>query len=165
MILSMVAAAGECNTLGKEGKLLWHLPHDMRHFKNLTLGHPVIMGRKTFETLKEPLPGRKNIIVTRNKDYEARDCIVTHSVESAIEIAKKETKDQKVCIVGGGEIYKLGLAHANKISLTRIHHKFEGGDAFFPELDLSEWELQSEILHSTDKRHPYSFSYLTYIRK
>lgn len=165
MLISMVAAAGENNTLGKDGKLLWNLPHDMRHFKNVTMGHPVIMGRKTFETLPGPLPGRTNIIITRKKDYQAKGCTVAHSIEEALEIAKKLENVQEICIVGGGEIYELGMPYANKIELTRIHEHFEGGDAFFPKIDLREWELLSEIYHSADLKHQQCFTYQTFLRK
>lgn len=161
----MVAAAGENNTLGKDGKLLWNLPHDMRHFKNVTMGHPVIMGRKTYETLPGPLPGRTNIIITRKKDYQAEGCQVVHSIEEALEAAKKVENTKEICIVGGGEIYHLGMAYANKIELTRIHDKFEGGDAFFPNIVLREWELQSEIYHSADLKHKQAFTYQTFVRR
>lgn len=163
-MISMVAAAGECNTLGKEGKLLWNLPHDLQHFKRLTLGHPVIMGRKTFETLDAPLPKRTNIIVTRQKDYKAEGAIVTHTLEDAIKLAKEAEGSDEICIVGGGEIYKLGLAYADKIELTRIHHQFEGGDAFFPNFDLMEWRLIKREFHPADERHQYSFTYQTFVR-
>lgn len=163
-MISMVAAVGECNTLGKEGRLLWNLPHDLQHFKRLTLGHPVIMGRKTFETLDAPLPNRTNIIVTRQKDYKAEGAIVTHTLEDAIKLAKEVKGSDEICIVGGGEIYKLGLAYADKIELTRIHHQFEGGDAFFPDFDLKEWRLIKREFHPADERHQYSFTYQTFVR-
>lgn len=161
----MIAAAGQNNSLGKEGKLLWNLPHDLRRFKKLTLGKPVIMGRKTFETLPHPLPGRTNIILTRDQNYKAEGCEVVHHLDQALQVAEAEQKHNEICIVGGGEIYELAMSYANKIELTRVHHSFEDADAFFPDLDLSEWKLISEIFHSKDKKHNYSFSYLTYIRK
>lgn len=165
MIISMVAAAGENNTLGRDGKLLWSLPHDMRRFKKLTMGHPVIMGRKTFETLPEPLPGRTNIIITRRKDYQAENCKVVHSMEEALKVAKSLPNVKEICILGGGEIYKLGLSFANKIELTRIHDNFENGDAFFPNIDCNQWELLSEIYHSSDLKHKQAFTYQTFIKK
>lgn len=165
MTISMIAAAGENNALGKEGKLLWHLPKDLKRFKRLTLGHPVIMGRKTFETLPNPLPGRTNIIVTRQKNYHAKDCIVVHSIEKAIEEASTHAGTSEICIVGGGEIYKLGLSYANKIELTRVHHKFDDGDAFFPEIDPKQWELIQEDFHPADDKNEYDFTHLTYLKK
>lgn len=165
MIISMIAAAGENDTLGKKGKLLWHLPNDLKRFKRLTLGHPIIMGRKTFETLPHPLPKRTNIVVTRQEDYKAKGCIVTHSIKEAIEEARKIKGNNEICIVGGGEIYRLGLPYANKIELTRVHHNFFGGDAFFPEIDEAQWELISEEKHTIDEHHQYPFTYLTYLKK
>lgn len=164
-MISMIAAIGENNSLGKEGKLLWRLPHDLKRFKKLTLGHPVIMGRKTFETLPTPLPGRTNIIVTRQKDFSAEGCQVAHSLEEAIKLAKNADGSEEICIVGGGEIYTLGLKVADKMELTRVHEHFKDADAFFPEFDLKTWKLESEIFRSKDKKHPHNFSYLTYIRK
>lgn len=164
-MISMIAAAGEDNALGRKGKLLWHLPQDMKRFRRITMGHPVILGRKTFETLPCPLPGRTNIIVTRQSDYKTDGCIVVNSFEKALEKAKSADGNEKICIVGGGEIYKLGLAHANHLELTRVHHKFEGGDAFFPEFDTKNWELAQEIYHAPDNRHKYSFSYQTFVKK
>lgn len=164
MTISMIAAAGENNTLGKDGKLLWHLPNDLKRFKRLTLGHPVIMGRKTFETLPNPLPRRTNIIVTRQKDYKADGCIVVHTIEEALKAGKEIKDNDEICIVGGGEIYKLGLPYANRIELTRIHHSFDGGDAFFPEIDYKDWELSHEEFHAADDKNEYDFTYLTYIK-
>ncbi len=161
----MIAAAGENNTLGKDGKLLWHLPNDLKRFKRLTIGHPVIMGRKTFETLPHALPGRTNIIVTRQKGYRAAECIVVDSIEKALEAARKIKENDEICIVGGGQIYELALPLANKIELTRIHHKFEGGDAFFPEIKPEDWQLVKEEHHPANDQNTYSFTYLTYLKK
>lgn len=164
-MISMIAAAGENNTLGKEGDLLWHLPDDFKRFKKLTSGHPIIMGRKTFDTFPKLLPDRTHIIITRQKDFEAEGCIVVNSMEKALEHAKKAKGHEEIWIIGGGEIYALGLPIADKIELTRIHHKFEGGDAFFPEFDLKNWDLVAEHQHPTDEKHKQSFTYLTYRRK
>ncbi len=164
-MISMIAAAGENNTLGKDSDLLWHLPDDFKRFKELTIGHPIVMGRKTFDTFPKLLPQRTHIIVTRQKDYRAEGCRVGHSVEEGIELAKEAPGNEEICIIGGGEIYKQALVYADKIELTRIHHKFEGGDAFFPEFDLDEWDLVKEVYHPKDERHQYDFTYLTYKRK
>lgn len=165
MTITMVAAVDQNNSLGKEGKLLWHLPHDMRRFKKLTTGHPIIMGRKTFETLPNPLKNRTNIILTRDENYEAKDCIVVHNMKAALEAAKSAEGNEEICIVGGGEIYKLGMDYADKIELTLVHHKFEEADAFFPELDYSKWALLTDRYHTTDNFHQYDFTYFTYLRK
>lgn len=164
-MITMVAAAGENNTLGKDSDLLWHLPDDFKRFKKLTLNHPIVMGRKTYDTFPKLLPQRTHIIVTRQQGYAAEGCLVAHSIEEGIALAKKADGADEICIIGGGEIYKLALPYADKIELTRIHHAFEGGDAFFPEFDLAEWELTEAVHHPVDERHRYDFSYLTYHRK
>src|SRR5699024_3800468 len=164
-MISMIAVAGENNTLGKKGDLLWHLPDDFKRFKKLTSGHPIIMGRKTFDTFPELLPDRTHIIITRQKDYKAEGCIVVNSIEQAIKQAQKAKGSEEIWIIGGGEVYTLGLPIADKIELTRIHHKFEGGDAFFPDFDLNQWDLVAEKHHPIDERHKQSFTYLTYRRK
>ncbi|HEA22630.1 MAG TPA: dihydrofolate reductase [Pricia antarctica] len=159
----MIAAAGENNALAKDGDLPWHLPDDFKRFKKLTSGHAIIMGRKTFDGFDKPLPNRKHIIITRDKKYttDFEGCTVVHSLEDALEMVKD---DSLSFIIGGGEIYKQGQEFANKIELTRIHNSFEGADTFFPEIDLSNWELVTEEFHPEDNRHAFSFTYLTYAR-
>jgi len=160
----MIAAAGEDNSLGKDNDLLWHLPDDFKRFKNLTTGHPIIMGRKTYETFPKPLPNRKHIIITRDKNYttEFEECMVVHSLLEALELCKRES----LChIIGGGEIYDQGEKFSNKIALTRVHASFEDADTFFPKIDLDKWELIGEEYHPIDERHKYGFTYLTYVRK
>lgn len=159
----MIAAAGENNELGKDNDLLWHLPNDFKRFKKLTSGLSIIMGRKTFESFPKPLPNRKHIVITRDKSYDIDfpDCIVTHSLEDALSLTKNETLTY---IIGGGEIYKLGMQVANKIELTRVHGTFEA-DTFFPEIDVKKWELIAEEFHPKDEKHLFDFSYLSYIRR
>ena len=157
----MIAAAGENNALGKDGDLLWHLPDDFKRFKKLTTGHPIIMGRKTFETFPNPLPNRAHIVITRKKDYQKEGCTVVHNLEDALLFSKNAPE---TFIIGGGEIYTLALPFATKIELTRVHESF-AADAFFPELDLSQWKLIKEEHHPKDGRHQYDFTYLTYVRK
>lgn len=158
----MIAAAGEANELGKDNDLLWHLPDDFKRFKKLTTGHSIIMGRKTFESFPKPLPNRKHIVITRDKEYAigSLDCIVVYSLETALETAKKE---ELVYIIGGGEIYKLGMEIATKIELTRVHAYFEA-DTFFPNIDTKKWELISQEYHPMDEKHKFDFTYLTYIK-
>lgn len=161
-MIILVAAAAENNALGKDGNLLWHLPDDFKHFKSLTSGHYIIMGRKTFETFPKPLPNRKHLIITRNVNYEAPDgCIVVNSLEAALKLSQAQ---EEVFVIGGGEIYSEALPFADKIELTRVHHAFEA-DAFFPELDLTVWEVLSEVMHPADEKHQYSFTFQTWIRK
>ncbi|MEG9329032.1 dihydrofolate reductase [Salinimicrobium catena] len=158
--LTMIAAAGENNALGKDNDLVWHLPDDFKRFKKLTTGHHIIMGRKTFETFPKPLPNRTHIVITRKKDYQKEGAIVVHSLEEALKLAKD---DPQPFIIGGGEIYELALPEADKIELTRVHGTFEA-DAFFPEIDENNWELVESSFHPTDENHDYSFTYLTYRR-
>jgi dihydrofolate reductase len=160
-MITIIAAAGENNALGKDNDLVWHLPDDFKRFKKLTSGHHIIMGRKTFESFPKPLPNRTHIVITRQTDYNNENCIVTHNLKDALAFARQ---DEQPFIIGGGEIYKLGLPYAEKIELTRVHGKFEA-DAFFPELDLNDWELVKEEFHEKDEKHKYAFTYLTYKRK
>ena len=161
--LVMIAAAGENNALGKNNDLLWHLPDDFKRFKQLTLGHTIIMGRKTFESFPKPLPKRTHIIITRDKSYtvDFPDCVVVHSMEEAVSQVRNELQ---AYIIGGGEIYTLGLAISQKIELTRVHGTFDA-DTFFPEVDATIWKLVAEEYHPMDDRHAYAFSYLTYTKK
>lgn len=160
----MIAAAAEDNALGKDNDLLWHLPDDFRRFKKLTTGHPIIMGRKTFESFPKPLPDRPHIIITRDPNYEVThdDCTVVHSLEEALRLC---TKDALCYIIGGGEIYSLGENISNKIELTRVHATFEEADTFFPTIDLDLWKLVDEEYHAADERHKFAFTYLTYVKR
>lgn len=158
----IIAATGKANELGKDNDLLWHLPDDFKRFKKLTTGHSIIMGRKTFESFPKPLPNRKHIVITRDKEYsiDLPDCIVVHSLETALETVKEE---ELVYIIGGGEIYKLGMDVATKIELTRVHANFDA-DTFFPNIDPKKWNLISKEHHPIDEKHKFDFTYLTYSR-
>ncbi|PWA06545.1 dihydrofolate reductase [Flavobacterium psychrotolerans] len=157
----LIAAAGKNNALGKNNELVWHLPDDFKRFKALTSGHHIVMGRKTFESFPRPLPNRTHIIITRQKDYNPEGCIIVDSMEKALEISPI---NEDVYIIGGGEIYQLGLPFSDKIELTRVFETFDA-DVFFPEINLDDWDLQQEEFHSKDEKHNYNFSYQTYIRK
>lgn len=159
-MITIIAAAGENNELGKDNDLVWHLPDDFKRFKQLTTGHHIIMGRKTFESFPKPLPNRTHVVITRNPDYKKEGAIVTNSMESALEIAKN---DNEIFIIGGGEIYTLGLPFSDKIELTRVHANFDV-DTYFPEIPKEDWELIEETYHKADDKHLHSFSYLTYLR-
>lgn len=161
-MITMIAAAGEKNELGKDNGLLWHLPHDFKRFKSLTTGHYIIMGRKTFESFPKPLPNRIHLVITRDKSYKKEGAVVVHSLEEALQIAKE---DEQPFIIGGGEIYKLGLPIAEKIELTRVHGSFADADTFFPAFSKEEWELVSKEEHPEDEKHTYSFTYETWVRK
>ncbi|HET8838828.1 MAG TPA: dihydrofolate reductase [Flavobacteriaceae bacterium] len=161
-MVTLIAAAAENNALGKDNDLLWHLPDDFKRFKKLTTGHFIIMGRKTFETFPKPLPNRTHIVITRQKDFSHKDCIVVHNIKDAMELSKT---DRETFIIGGGEIYELGLPYANKIELTRVHANFDEADTFFPEINLNEWVLIEKTYHPQDEKHKFDFTYLTFLRK
>jgi len=162
MKITLIAAAAENNALGKDNDLVWHLPDDFKRFKKLTSHHHIIMGRKTFESFPKPLPNRTHIVITRKSDYDAGEpIIVVNSIEEAI---KTVVDDENPYIIGGGEIYKLGMEFATHIELTRVHGTFEA-DAFFPEIDADTWELLEESYHPKDEKHDYAFTYLTYAKR
>lgn len=160
-MITLIAAAGENNELGKDNDLVWHLPDDFKRFKKLTTGHHIIMGRKTFESFPKPLPNRRHLVITRNKEYQKEGAIVVHSLDEAL---LKAQNDPQPFVIGGGEIYNLAIDSAEKIELTRVHGTFEA-DTYFPEIDMDKWQLISEVKHEKDEKHNYSFSYLTYERK
>lgn len=160
-MITLIAAAGENNELGKDNDLLWHLPDDFKRFKSLTTGHYIIMGRKTFESFPKPLPNRTHVIITRCKDYTAPEgCIIVNNLEKAIEVCPKT---ETIFIIGGGEIYKQSISTADSIELTRVHEKFEA-DTFFPKINSSEWKLISSEFHNQDEKHKHSFTFETYQR-
>jgi len=159
-MITMIAAIAENNALGKDNDLLWHLPDDFKRFKQITSGHHIIMGRKTFESFPKPLPNRTHVIITRQKNYSPEGCIVVDSMEKAIEACPK---DEAIFIIGGGEIYTLGMDFADSLEITRVHESFEA-DAFFPEIDRTRWNLISEAYHPADEKHKYDFSYQTFTK-
>lgn len=156
-MISHLVAATENNAIGKGGQLLWHLPNDLKYFKNLTWGMVVIMGRKTFESVNRPLPGRLNIVVTNNKEW-ARDGVVTMAtIDEAIAYAGKE-HFKEIFIIGGGEIYRQTMEIADRIYMTRVHTSLEG-DTFYPEIDETVFQLDSSKRFEQDEKHawPYTF--------
>lgn len=157
-MISMIVAADENNIIGKNNQLIWHLPDDLKFFKKMTSGHAIIMGRQTYESVGKPLPKRTNIIITRDKNYQAEGCVITHSLEEALEEAYKV--DAEPFIVGGEQIYRLALPESDVVYITRIHSTFEG-DRQFPELDNSWVETESQF-HPTDEKHEHSFTFKTY---
>lgn len=165
MIASLIAAVSENNVIGRDGKLPWNLPADLKHFRELTKGHPVIMGRKTYESIGHPLSHRRNIVVTRKKELKLEGCKVVGSVEEAIKLtqASASTSDEAF-IIGGAEIYKAALPRSHRIYLTRVHAEVEG-DAFFPEVDFSQWREVSRKHHEADAEHAYPFTFLVYERE
>lgn len=157
--IAMVVIADENNGIGKDNKLLAHMPADLKHFRNLTIGFPVIMGRKTFDSVgSRPLPKRRNIIITSQKDLSYPEAEVVNSLEDALNLCRNE---EKVSIVGGATIYEQSLNDANTIHLTRIHHTFEA-DTFFPKLDLSVWNEISNQYFEADEKNLFSYSFITF---
>lgn len=157
MIISLVVAASQNNAIGKDNQLLWHLPNDLKFFKNITWGFPVIMGRKTYEAVNKPLPGRTNIVVTTNPAWTAETVITVSNLEAAIQKAA-ETNSKQIFIIGGGEIYKQSMDIADSIYITRVHAELQG-DTFFPVIDESKWQLTSNQDFEADEKHAYSYSF------
>lgn len=159
-MITIIAAIAENNALGKNNKLIWHLPADLKRFKKVTLNHHIIMGRKTFESLGKPLPNRTTIIITRNTNYKVEGCIVVNSLKEAINAAKS---DENPYILGGAEIYNQALDVADKLDLTFVHHKFEA-DVFFPKIDTKIWKEVSRENFNADEQNNYNYSFVTYLK-
>lgn len=157
MIISAIWAQTKNGVIGKNNRIPWHLPDDLKYFKRTTLGHHVITGRKNFESVGKPLPGRTNIIVTRNRDYAISLCPVVHSVEEALSLAFEEG-EKEVFIVGGGEIYRAALPYLHRLYMTLIDTELEG-DVYFPEINWSKWAIIGQEDHPADEKHQYSFSF------
>jgi dihydrofolate reductase len=157
----MIAAVAENNALGKNNDLLWHLPLDFKRFKEITSGHHIIMGRKTFESFPKPLPNRTHVIITRQKDFKHDGCIVVQDIEKAVAVCPKE---DDLYIIGGGEIYKQFIHLADQLDITRVHNSFEA-DVYFPEIDPEIWELTSEIFNPKDEKHLFDYTFQTFGRK
>ena len=157
-MITIIAAASENDVIGNNNKLIWHLSKDLIRFKNLTKGHHVIMGRKTFESMPKALPNRTNVVITRNKNYTAENITVVDSLENALKVCKD---DPQPFIIGGGEIYRIGLTYAKRIELTRVYHNFEG-DTTFPQIDKNIWKEVKNIKMFDIENHNYNFSFITY---
>ena len=165
MEIAMIAAVAENGVIGKDNDLVWSLPDDMKYFMNSTKNHYIILGRKNYESLPpkfRPLPNRTNIVITRQQGLKLENTIVVNSLEEAIEVCKKDNQE-KIFVIGGGQIYKQALPITNTLYITEIHQKFDG-DTFFPEYDKSEWEETSREQHGTDERHKYAFDFVVYKR-
>ena len=163
MIKIIMAAKAKNNVIGKNNDLVWHLPADLKFFKQTTKGNTLIMGRKTFESLGNPLPHRDSWIVTRNKNYHSEGITTFHSLESAVEAAEEKGLEQ-VFILGGGEIYRQSMELADKLIITEVHEDFEG-DTVFPEIDASKWKEVSREDHKADERNKYDYSFVEYLRR
>ncbi len=164
MIISLVVAASENNAIGKNNQLLWHLPKDMKFFKNVTWAMPVVMGRKTFESMgSKPLRGRKNIVITRKPDWKSEGISVVNSVDAAVALAN-ELHYKEVFIIGGGEIYLIAFERASRIYMTRVHAELEG-DTYFPVIERNDWALVNNTANAADEKHAYPFSFQLWERR
>lgn len=163
MIISLVVAASTNNVIGKDNRLVWSLPDDMKHFKNVTWGMPVVMGRKTFESFKRPLPGRKNIVLSNQKGLKIDGAIVLNSMKD-VAFMVKEADVKELMVIGGGEIYKMYYPKANRIYMTRVDTVIEG-DTYFPVIEEKEWKLVSTIKNKADDKHAFDYTYEVWERK
>ena len=160
-MISLIVAVSTNNVIGSQGELPWRLSDDLRRFKAITMGKPIVMGRKTYESIGRPLPGRQNIVITRQSEFEAAGCDVVGSKTAALAAAGEA---DEVMVIGGSEVYALFLPDAGRLYLTRIHAEVEG-DAWFPEIARDEWRLTADEPHAADERNEYDYSFLTYERR
>ncbi len=162
MIISLLVAMDERDGIGQDNRLPWHLSTDLKRFKALTMGHHILMGRKTYESIGRPLPGRVNVIITRSPDYQAEGCLIAHSLREALSLAEL-AGESEAFVIGGGQIFAQALPLADRIYLTRVHTLSEA-DVFFPEFDLKEWSIQatSEVL--ADDKNQFSSTYMVLLK-
>jgi dihydrofolate reductase len=161
-MITIVVAMGLNNGIGANNQLLWHLPKDLKHFKEITTGHPIIMGRKTYESIGKPLPNRTNIVVSTKKDWFEEGILIVGSLKEAIKFAKK--MDEEIFIIGGGNIYEQAIDLAEKLEVTQVNAELKA-DVFFPKINPKIWNKTNEISHEKDEKNEYYFSFQTYERK
>ncbi|MHC9089464.1 dihydrofolate reductase [Tenacibaculum sp. IMCC1] len=161
-MITLIAAIAKNNALGKDNDLIWHLPADLKRFKKVTTGHPILMGRNTFESIGKPLPNRTSIIITRNNNYFVDGCLMANSIEQAIEL----TEGKDVFIIGGAQIYKDALEQnlVDRLDITLIHHEFEA-DAFFPEINMEIWKEVAREDFKADEKNKYDYSFVSYEKR
>ena len=162
MIVSLLVAADENNVIGKGNQLPWHLPNDLKYFKNQTWGMPILMGRKTFESIGKPLMGRKSIVITRNGDWKQEGVDIVHTPEEAIDLAGGYGA-KEIFVIGGAQIFTTTFYKADRIYLTRIHHHFEG-DSYFPELAPEDWRLVRSRFCPADEKNWHSHTFQVWER-
>ncbi len=161
-VLSLIAAMDQHHVIGIQNRLPWHLPADLKHFKKLTMGKPIVMGRTTFESIGKPLPDRRNIIITRNAEFRAPGCDIVHSIEQALALTQQEPESM---IIGGASLYAQTLALAQRLHLTLVHTTLTEGDAFFPSFDWNDWVIVEREDHEADERNEFNYSFLTFDKK
>ncbi len=162
MTVSIIVAVSQNDVIGKDNQLPWHLPADMKYFKETTTGHHIIMGRKTYEALGKPLPNRTNIIITRQTDFTVSGCVVVNDLQSALDYAKNQGETE-CFIIGGGDIFIQAMVWTERLYITRIAHEFDG-DTFFPHLETNDWKLVKEERHMPDPKNRYPYVFLVYDR-
>ncbi|CAL2089336.1 Dihydrofolate reductase [Tenacibaculum sp. 190524A05c] len=162
-MITIIAAIGKNNELGKDNDLIWHLPEDLKRFKRVTSGHHILMGRNTFESIGKPLPNRTTVIITRNNDYFKDGCLIAGSIEEAIQLAEN---DEEIFIIGGAQIYKQAIQNPSvkKLDMTIVHESFDA-DVFFPEIDSTIWKETAREDFKADDKNKYDYSFVTYVRK
>ena len=159
--LSLIAALDRQRAIGKGNALPWHLPADLKRFKALTLGRPILMGRKTAESIGRPLPGRRNLVLTRSTQAPFDGTEVVGSIDAALALAGEAGE---LCVIGGGEVYALCLPRATHLHLTHVDTRVDGADAFFPAFDAAAWRVASREAHAADDRHAFAFEFVDYVR-
>jgi Dihydrofolate reductase len=162
MLISLIVAMAKNRVIGRGNQMPWHLPADLRHFKNVTFGKPVIMGRKTFESIGRPLPGRRNIVISRNSDWQADGVERVESLQAALERVNKEAE---VMIIGGGQLYQEALPLADRLYLTQIELTVDDADTWFPDYSVFHWEQVAEDKHQADEKNPYAYCFATLKRR
>lgn len=166
MILSIISAIGNNNEIGKKNALLWNLPIDMKHFRETTTGHPVIMGQKTFESIGRPLPNRRNVILTLDKNFKRDDAEVVYSLEELDKLLETTSqKDEEFFVIGGGQIYKLFIEKADRLYITHVNGKFPDADTYFPNIDMNKWEKVKSETHQADELNKYNLEFAIYNKK
>ncbi|HLP86522.1 MAG TPA: dihydrofolate reductase [Candidatus Paceibacterota bacterium] len=165
MILSIISAIGNNNEIGKKNTLLWNLPIDMKHFKETTSGHPVIMGQKTFESIGRPLPNRRNIILTLDKNFTQEGVEICYGMEELDKLLETAGKDEEFFVIGGGQVYRLFIEKADRLYITHVNMSDPEADTFFPNIDNEKWQKVSEDKHEKDDKNIYDCNFVIYKRK
>lgn len=160
-MISFIVAMDENRVIGKDNQLPWRLPEDLKFFKRVTMGHPIAMGRKTHESIGRILPGRENIVITRQKDYQIEGCTVVSSIEDFVKYSKKQ--GDEIFVIGGAEIFNETFDYSDRLYITLIYEEF-AGDTFFPEFDVNKWELMSSEKGIKDEKNPYDYEFRIYER-
>ena len=159
--LSLIVAMDDNRLIGSNNDLPWQLPADLAFFKRTTMGKPIVMGRKTFVSIGRPLPGRRNIVITRDSSFSAEGCEIVNGIREALSLCSDM---EEIMLIGGASLYQQTIDQAKRLYITRIHHSFEG-DTWFPEFDLNEWEQTSREDHEADISNPYAYSFLKFVRE